>query len=67
MKKLREVRQEDIPDINNPNIRFPVLEGDKLINEVLKGGYNVHPVPLEEPSRTSRILNLSVFRSSHCV
>ena len=45
MKKLREVRQDDIPDINNPNIRLPVLEGDKLINEVLKGGYNVHPVP----------------------
>ena len=22
-----------------------VLEGDKLIKEVLNGGYNVHPVP----------------------
>jgi len=39
------VRHEDIPEINNPKIRFPVLEGDKLINEVLNGGYNVHPVP----------------------
>jgi hypothetical protein len=39
------VRHEDIPDINNPKIRFPVLEGDKLMKEVLNGGYNVHPVP----------------------
>jgi hypothetical protein len=39
------VRHEDIPDNNNPRIRFPVLEGDKLIKEVLNGGYNVHPVP----------------------
>ena len=31
------MRHEDIPDINNPKIRFPVLEGDKLINEVLNG------------------------------
>ena len=31
--------------INNPKIRFPVLEGDKLMKEVLNGGYNVHPVP----------------------
>ena len=36
---------EDIPEINNPKIRFPVLEGDKLMKEVLNGGYNVHPVP----------------------
>ena len=28
-----------------PKIRFPVLEGDKLMKEVLNGGYNVHPVP----------------------
>ena len=43
------MRHEDIPEINNPKIRFPVLEGDKLINEVLNGGYNVHPVqPLFE-------------------
>ena len=39
------MRQEDIPEINNPNIRFPVLDGDKLMKEVLNGGYNVHPVP----------------------
>ena len=32
-------------EINNPKIRFPVLEGDKLMKEVLNGGYNVHPVP----------------------
>jgi hypothetical protein len=25
------VRHEDIPEINNPKIRFPVLEGDKLM------------------------------------
>ena len=39
------MRHEDIPDINNPKIINAVLEGDKLIKEVLKGGYNVHPVP----------------------
>merc|ERR1711937_443837 len=44
-QKLRDVRHEDIPDINNPKTIKAVLEGDKLIKEVLKGGYNVHPVP----------------------
>ena len=44
-QKLRDVRHEDIPEINNPKIRFPVLDGDKLMKEVLNGGYNVHPVP----------------------
>ena len=39
------MRHEDIPEINKPKIRFPVLEGDKLMKEVLNGGYNVHPVP----------------------
>ena len=39
------MRHEDTPEINNPKIRFPVLEGDKLMKEVLNGGYNVHPVP----------------------
>jgi len=39
------VRHEDIPDNNNPKIRKAVLEGDKLMKEVLNGGYNVHPVP----------------------
>ena len=28
------MRHEDIPEINNPKIRFPVLEGDKLMKEV---------------------------------
>jgi hypothetical protein len=28
------VRHEDIPEINNPKIRFPVLEGDKIMKEV---------------------------------
>ena len=39
------MRHEDIPDNNNPKIRKAVLEGDKLMKEVLNGGYNVHPVP----------------------
>jgi len=39
------VRHEDIPDINNPKTIKDILEGDKLIKEVLNGGYNVHPVP----------------------
>ena len=39
------MRHEDIPDINNPKTMKAVLEGDKLMKEVLNGGYNVHPVP----------------------
>ena len=39
------MRREDIPEINNPKIRVPVLEGDKLEKLVLNGGYDVHPVP----------------------
>ena len=35
------MRHEDIPDNNNPKIRKAVLEGDKLMKEVLNGGYNV--------------------------
>jgi hypothetical protein len=42
---FHQSNHEDIPEINNPKIRFPVLEGDKLMKEVLNGGYNVHPVP----------------------
>ena len=37
LKKLRDVRHEDIPEINNPKIRFPVLEGDKIMKEVDNG------------------------------
>merc|ERR1711937_593779 len=44
-QKLRDVRHEDIPDINNPKTMKAVLEGDKLMKEVLNGGYNGHPVP----------------------
>ena len=39
------MRDEDIPDINNPKTMKAVLEGDKPMKEVLNGGYNVHPVP----------------------
>merc|ERR1711937_616516 len=45
IQKLRDVRHEDIPDINNPKTMKAVLEGDKPMKEVLNGGYNVHPVP----------------------
>ena len=45
VQKLTDVRDEDIPDINNPKTMEAVLEGDKLMKEVLNGGYNVHPVP----------------------
>ena len=40
-QKLTDVRDEDIPDINNPKTITAVLEGDKLMKEVLNGGYNV--------------------------
>ena len=51
------MRHEDIPDINNPINRFPVLEGDKLMKEVLNGGYNVHPVPPQNSEIKERITN----------
>ena len=40
-----------------PNKRFPVLEGDKLMKEVLNGGYNVHPVPPPNSEIKDRIRN----------
>ena len=49
------MRHEDIPDINNPKIRFPVLEGDIFMKEVLNGGYNVHPVPPPNSEMKERI------------
>ena len=50
------MRHEDIPEINNPKIRFPKLEGDKLMKEVLNGGYNVHPVPPPNSEIKERIM-----------
>ena len=52
---MRCVRHKDIPDINNPKIRKAVLEGDKLMKEVLNGGYNVHPVPPPKSEIKERI------------
>ena len=49
------MRHEDIPDINNPKIRKAVLEGEKLMKEVLNGGYNVHPDPPPETEIKERI------------
>lgn len=50
------MRHEDIPEINNPKIRIPKLEGDKLMKEVLNGGYNVHPVPPPNSEIKERIM-----------
>ena len=41
---------------DNPKIRFPKLEGDKLMKEVLNGGYNVHPVPPPNSEIKERIM-----------
>ena len=54
--KIISPRHEDIPEINNPKIRFPKLEGDKLMKEVLNGGYNVHPVPPPNSEKQERIM-----------
>ena len=51
------MRHEDIPEINNAKITRTDPEGDKLMKEVLNGGYNVHPVPPPksfEKERTKR-------------
>jgi len=42
---LIDVRLDDIPDNNKPHNITSILIGDKLINHVLNGGYNVQPVP----------------------
>ena len=55
VQKLRDVRHEDIPEINNEKIIRPVLEGDKDMKEVDNGGYNVHPVPLPNSEIKERI------------
>ncbi len=59
------MRHEDIPEINNPKIRFPVLEGDKLMKEVLNGGYNVHPVPPPNSEIIERIKKSEESRGTH--
>jgi hypothetical protein len=54
-KKFKEVKAEEIPDINKPKIINPMEEGAKLMNDVLKGGYNVHPVPPPNSDTTESI------------
>ena len=54
------MRDEDIPDINNPKTITAVLEGDKLMKEVLNGGYNVHPVPPPNSPGTRSLFQLSL-------
>jgi len=44
--KFRDVRVDDRPDNNKPHIRTSIETVDRLISEVLSGGYNVHPNPL---------------------
>ena len=41
--KLIDVRHDDIPDNNNPYNKISIPIGDRLINDVLNGGYNVQP------------------------
>ena len=43
--KLRDVRVDDRPDSNKPHIMTSIETVDRLISEVLSGGYNVHPNP----------------------
>jgi len=56
MEKLRDVKDEDIPARPNPKIRIATLDGDKLMKEVLKGGYNVQPIPPPNSETKDRIL-----------
>jgi hypothetical protein len=37
-KKFKEVKQEEMPDINNPKIINAMEDGAKLMKEVLNGG-----------------------------
>ncbi len=56
------MRHEDIPEINNPKIRFPVLEGDKLMKE-LHENEEVNQRPLTRSPRP--VLVGSQVRSIH--
>jgi hypothetical protein len=44
--KLRDVRVDDRPDSSNPHIITSIETVDRLISDVLSGGYIVHPNPL---------------------
>ena len=48
---------DDSPDINNEKISDIVEEGDKDMNEVDNGGYNVHPVVPPNSDINERISN----------
>ena len=54
--KLIDVRHDDIPDNNNPYNKISIPIGDRLINDVLNGGYNVQPVPLLNSPVTDNII-----------
>ena len=54
--KLIDVRHDDIPDNNNPYNKISIPIGDRLINDVLNEGYNVHPVPLLNSPVTDKII-----------
>lgn len=45
IKKFIDVSADESPDISRAVIKIETLEGDRDIKEVLKGGYNVQPVP----------------------
>jgi hypothetical protein len=45
LQKLRLVRVEEIPESNKPRIITSIETVERLIKEVLSGGYNVHPKP----------------------
>ena len=53
------MRHEDIPEINNAKITRTDPEGDKLMKEVLNGGYNVHPVPPPNSEIKERITKIT--------
>jgi hypothetical protein len=46
LSKLSDVRVDDVPDNSNPASIVSTTIGDKLINDVLSGGYNVQPIPI---------------------
>ena len=56
--KLIDVRHDDIPDNNNPYNKISIPIGDRLINDVLNGGYNVQPVPLLNSPVTDKIIKI---------
>jgi len=45
-RKFKDVKVDDVPDNSKATMIRSITIGDKVISDVLSGGYNVQPVPV---------------------